>query len=276
MARLPREMTEEEFKLLLHDRFDVPGFISRQWFSFSVAELDWIQQNKAQVVTFFDDGYPAHLRLLEDPPQILTWWGELNHNFSDSLSVVGSRHAAKGTMLWMEQHLDRFFSQVPVVCVSGGARGVDQKAHLLAIRNKRPTICVLPSGLNHIYPSGLNQWKSLILDGGGAIVSPFSPFDHMQKRFFIERNRYIAGWSKLTFVLEAKRRSGTMLTARWAQQFGRDLAVLPSAPTDCGMGGLDLIVDGAYPIRDQYDLLQAYQLARIKSWPICAANGLLQ
>ena len=114
----------------------------------------------------------------------------------------------------------------------------------------------------------LGDWKSLILESGGAIVSPFSPFSEMEKRFFVERNRYIACWSKITFVLEAKRRSGTMLTAKWAKYLERDIAVLPCAPNNCGLGGLDLIVDdGGIPIRDYQDILAAFDRARIKTLP---------
>lgn len=244
------------------------------WFEACAREYQWLREHECNISTYFHADFPAYLRHLTEPPMILCWWGDISRPQDEFISVVGSRNPSRDTLAWMEQQLDSFLRKSNATTVSGGARGIDQKAHMISLRSGLPTICLVPAGLSHLYPTMLRDWKPLILETGGAIVSPFSPFSEMEKRFFVERNRYIACWSKITFVLEAKRRSGTMLTARWARQLDRDIAVLPCAPNNCGLGGLDLIVDeGGIPIRDHRDLGAAFDRARIKSLPAFEGDG---
>lgn len=268
LSRIPAELTSSEYQSVLEAHFLIPKSIGAMWFECCVREFQWLVENGCGMSTYFDVGFPSFLRHLEEPPMILCWWGDILKPQDEFISVVGSRNPSRDTLAWMEQHLDIFLRRSGATTVSGGARGIDQKAHMLSLRSGLPTICLVPAGLSRLYPTMLSDWKTLILESGGAIVSPFSPFSEMEKRFFVERNRYIACWSKITFVLEAKRRSGTMMTARWAKHLDRDIAVLPCAPNNCGLGGLDLIVDdGGIPIRDYQDILAAFNRARIKSLP---------
>jgi DNA processing protein len=257
----PDDLTIADFESLMTEQFALPKHMSRRWFEASHKEWGWIQQNSLKYSSIFDEDFPVALINFENAPTILTYWGQLTGAHSPCISIVGTRHPSRYTIEWMESELDSFFkAKKGVVAISGGAHGVDQKAHYLAIRNNRATICLLPSGLAQIYPRDLINVKSEIIQTGGAIVSTLSPFAHMEKRFFLERNRYIANWSPMTFVVEAKRRSGTMITARWVQMLERQLAVLPCSPLVPGLGGLDLLIDGgALGIRDCYDLSQAYE-----------------
>lgn len=268
LSRVPGELSSAEYQAVLEAHFLIPKIIGAMWFETCAKEFEWLSDRQCRISTYFDFDFPAYLRHLKEPPMILSWWGEVMRPQDEFISVVGSRNPSRDTLAWMEQHLDTFLRQSGATTVSGGARGIDQKAHMISLRSGLPTVCLVPAGLSKLYPSVLSDWKPLILESGGAIVSPFSPFSEMEKRFFVERNRYIACWSKITFVLEAKRRSGTMMTARWAQLLERDIAVLPCAPNNCGLGGLDLIVDGGgIPIRDYQDILEAFNLARVKSLP---------
>lgn len=273
IQNLPAELSLEEYQAFLMSNFLLPKVVTKVWFEASWRELEWLETNNALWCSFFDHEYPEYFRLIEAPPMILTWWGEIGQPHGEFISVVGSRRPSRDSLQWMDDYFDLFLRQTKSIVVSGGAHGVDQKAHLLALRNQRPTLVVIPSGLQNVYPTTLKNWQPLILEAGGAIVSALSPFSQMEKRYFIERNRFIAAWSKITFVVEAKRRSGTMLTARWSKKFERAIAVLPSSPNHAGMGGLDLIVDdGGLLIRDQYDLLQAFHSASVKSWPVFEVN----
>ncbi len=266
VSRLPDELDSRDYQSVLEAHFLIPKSIGSLWFETCAKEFRWLVEHECQVSTYFDQAFPDFLRPLEEPPMILSWWGQILRPQDEFISVVGSRNPSRDTLSWMEQHLDLFLRDSGATIVSGGARGIDQKAHLISLRSNAPTICLVPAGLSRLYPDMLSDWKPLILESGGAIVSPFSPLHEMEKRFFVERNRYIACWSKITFVLEAKRRSGTMMTARWAKHLGREIAVLPCAPNNCGLGGLDLIVDGdGTPIRDARDLLTAYNRARVMS-----------
>ncbi|MEK6556005.1 MAG: DNA-processing protein DprA [Bdellovibrionota bacterium] len=268
----PDSLNAIDFAEVMRQVFAVPTAMSKRWYDEAAKEWVWISNNHIKISTIFDSDFPMAFSHLDNAPTLITYWGELNTADAPCVSVVGTRHPSRYSIEWMESELDAFFKvKKDLVVVSGGAHGVDQKAHFLALRNGRATVCLLPSGLAQIYPRDLINVKSEMLSTGGAIVSSLSPFAEMQKRFFLERNRYIANWSPLTFVVEAKRRSGTMITARWVKMLDRELAVLPCSPLVPGLGGLDLIIDGgALVIRDRYDLNQAFERSLVS----CITRGL--
>lgn len=218
----------------------------------------------AQIIYPFHLAYPPAFLELEDPPLFLSCVGDLSVlAAADRIAVVGSRELSLRCERWMEHELTRFLRMNSnAVIISGGARGADQAAHLAAIRAKRPTIVFLPSGLNEIFPKDLISWRDPILRSGGLIISAYAPDDKIRNFRFEGRNRLIAALSQLVFVTEAGRRSGSIMTARLAVELGRDLCVLPSFPGELvGQGTLDLMVNGAEPIRDAEDLQMAISRA---------------
>jgi DNA processing protein len=146
--------------------------------------------------------------------------------------------------------------ELELMTISGGARGVDSIAHTISIRMGLPTIAILPSGMRNIYPSSLREIVNSIIDCGGAVISEFSSDQKMQKHFFQKRNRLIPAFALATLVVEARTRSGTMITAQESIEQSKPLFVLPSHPMDANSSGsLDLICDGATPVRDAKDLI---------------------
>jgi DNA processing protein len=132
---------------------------------------------------------------------------------------------------------------------------VDQKAHLLSLRTGRPTVVFIPAGLEKIYPTSLQEWIPEILSMGGALLSEYENRQPMQKHFFAQRNRLISALGKATLVIEARRHSGTLLTAKEAIEQSRPLWVLPGHPMDfhC-QGSLELLIEGATPVTSATDL----------------------
>jgi DNA processing protein len=175
---------------------------------------------------------------------------------SQRVSIVGSRELSSRCERWLEHHLSDFLRACPqAVIVSGGARGADQAAHLAAVRAGRPTIVFLPSGLNQIFPKDLERWVEPVIRAGGVFVSAYAPDDQTRNFRFEARNRLIACLGHFTFIAEASRRSGSIMTARLAHEIGRDTAALPSFPGEpAGQGCLDLLLNGTALIRDAEDL----------------------
>jgi len=174
--------------------------------------------------------------------------------------VVGSRKIHPSTCQWMDHFLSIFLSKYPICLLSGGARGVDQKGHALAIRSQTPTICFLPCGLSNIYPASLKEWRRPILQTGGAFLSPFPPEYQIQKSFFRYRNSIMARMSHLVFILQAEERSGSMITAKKAAHLGVTLCTLPGPVMNpLFSGNLKLINEGIFMIRDGQDLETLYQ-----------------
>lgn len=198
--------------------------------------------------------YPENCYAMEDPPWVLSYIGTPCWRLP-SLAVVGSREPSSESTQWMEKELLSLCSSERPVIVSGGARGVDQKAHALALRNFLPTIIVLPSGLGQIYPSTLESWVESVVSSGGCLVSEYSLNQRMHKHLFHHRNRLIAALGDGTLLVEARRRSGTLITARHAVQLGRPVWVVPGHPLDPHfLGSLDLLSEGAQLVRDAEDL----------------------
>ena len=221
---------------------------------FSDQEREWCERTKVNITFPGAADYPRAFEKMAIRPHFLTYWGQPVWNEQFCISIVGSRNPSSQSLRWMEQELPKVFDGQSVVVVSGGARGIDMKAHQLALLCRRPTIVFVPAGLMQVYPASLTEWIEPIVEAGGAVISQFGPNSQMRRDFFHARNRLIAGISELTFVVECKRRSGTLKTANFARELSKTLAVLPTFPYDPGLGGLDLICDGAFPIRDARDL----------------------
>jgi DNA processing protein len=220
---------------------------------FKENDFEWALKNGAQIATPHHPDYPRVFQALDCRPQHLVFWGSPIWNSSIGLAVVGSRNPSSGALKWMEEVLPHALSSNAVL-VSGAARGVDQQAHRISLRNNRPTIAFVPSGLAAIYPKEFSRWVRPIVDSGGAVVSVFHPYATVHKFHFAIRNRLIAAISNCTLVVEAKRKSGTSMTARLAMELGKSVCVMPTAAHDGFLGSLDLIYDGATMIRDGMDL----------------------
>lgn len=206
--------------------------------------------------------YPSSWVGLSRRPAIFSYLGEPSWRDVPMIAVVGSRTPATDTLHWMQRDLGAFLKRHKVGVVSGGARGVDQWAHRLALDCGQPTVCILPSGLRNPYPYGRESLWREILAGGGCILSTCGLQEPMRKSFFHIRNRWIAGMAPVCFVAEANRRSGSWLTATLAFAENKEVCTLPVFPTATqGLGNLDLIYNGAVMLRDQYDLTTLWHRA---------------
>ncbi|MCB0411387.1 MAG: DNA-protecting protein DprA [Bdellovibrionales bacterium] len=198
--------------------------------------------------------YPKGLLSLENPPMFLFFHGDLGCLNRRSVAIVGARETFRETQVWIEKELQEGLRQQELTVVSGGARGIDQAAHFMALRMNLPTCVVLPSALDRPYPELWIQWKDEVLARGGLILSEYPANTEMRKYHFLRRNELLAAITAGCFVVQASRRSGTLLTARWVQQLGRSLSALCHFPHSKTMGSLDLISEGATLIRDGRDL----------------------
>lgn len=210
--------------------------------------------------------YPKNFFQAEPLPLIIYYRGQLPATKQKRLAVVGSREIQAELGDWLEIELGQYLSRQRSVVISGGARGVDQIGHRVALRHNVPTVVFLPSGLENIYPRDFASWVSYIMESGGCLMSEFPPDVPMRRYHFAKRNRLIAAFADLVLIAQAARASGTMMTAKHALQMGRSLCVVPQAPfLPEALGGIDLIADGAMVVRDWRDLL----LAMDTSGPNC-------
>lgn len=188
--------------------------------------------------------------------------GELPSNDYKLLCVVGSR-ATTPYGRRMCQSLISGLSRYPVAIVSGMALGIDTEAHTTALDVGLPTVAVLPSSCDDesLYPRANKALAQRILARGGALLSenvaPFKAMTHS----FAQRNRVMAGISHATLIIEAGEKSGTLITARLALDYNREILAVPhELGRETGAGVNRLIREGATLVRSSEDILQALGL----------------
>ncbi len=172
------------------------------------------------------------------------------------LCVVGSRRPSPESLEWMESELKSFLKAVhhEAVLISGGAVGVDQRAHAVAMRASCPTAVFLPSGLNNIYPPSLNSWVSGIVERGGVVLSEFGLDTPVRRWNFHKRNHSMAAMAACTLMVEGRLRSGSMITARAALNMGKNVGCLPQGPMSQAQGFSEIMRLGGELITTRLDM----------------------
>lgn len=189
-------------------------------------ELAILRKMGVTPVTIKDEGYPVLLKNTPDPPLVLYRKGPLDIS-SDTIAIVGSRRATFAGLNLAEK-IAGTLSSLGITVVSGFARGIDTASHKGAIKEKGKTIAVLGCGMDICYPA---ENKRLFEDIGnsGVIVTEYGLGEKPLGFHFPERNRIIAGLSRGVLVVEATQRSGSLITARLAIEYGRDVMSVPGS-----------------------------------------------
>lgn len=203
--------------------------------------------------------YFPDLKEIPNPPKNLNMLGTLE-NTKDKvfLTVVGSRKYSDYGK-WACEHLINGLQGYPIVIVSGLAMGIDSIAHRAALDNGLTTIAFPGSGLdeNSIYPRQNYYLAEDIVRSGGALLSEYPNDAKARRHFFPERNRLEAGISKMTLVIEAQKASGTLITARLAQEYNKIVGTVPAnINSENSTGSNWLISMGATPITSTEDILK--------------------
>ena len=218
-----------------------------------------------QVVPYHDPLYPSPLAPYDDSPALLFTRGNLAPEDKYSIAIVGSRRATR----YGRDQAYRFaqvFAERGLIVISGGAAGIDTAAHQGSLALGRRTIAVTACGLDVIYPSENKKLFEEIVERGGAVLSEFPLGTTPEPWRFPTRNRIIAGMSRVTVVIETPEKSGALITARQAAEYGKDVWVVPG-PVDTGRskGGHQLVQDGAYLADSPEDILQSLGLENTPS-----------
>lgn len=178
-------------------------------------------------IKFKDKRFPPQLQEVNKPPSQLFYKGNLGCLDGILLAFVGTRRATAYGKYCAEKLIEEL-SLCNVVIVSGLANGIDTICHKAALKNGLKTIAVFGTPLDTIFPMENEKMVEEILRNGGLILSEYATGTLMQKYFFPERNRIVAGLSLATVIVEAPEKSGALLTARMALNAGRDVYAVPA------------------------------------------------
>jgi len=212
--------------------------------------------NDITVITLFDKEYPNYLKEIYQPPWALFVKGDVSLlEKHPKLAVVGSRKVTQYGKNAIRVIFPKLIEQ-GVIIVSGLAIGVDSLAHEYAMKNGGRTIAVIAGGLFHIYPKeNLNMAAEMMKTQ--LVISEYPPDTKPLRWQFPARNRIISGLSCGTFIIEAKEKSGSLITANFAVNEGREVFSLPGSifnPNSTGANGL--IQQGAKLVTKAEDILE--------------------
>lgn len=210
-----------------------------------------------------EEEFPKPLLEIPQPPKQLFRRGELPPEDYVYLAVVGSRNFTSYGKEICEK-LIAGLKGYPIVIVSGLALGIDTIAHRAALKNGLITLSMPGSGLDNtaLYPRSNIKLAQEIVDAGGCLLSEMLPDEKSLLYSFPQRNRLMAGLSKAVLIIEAQEKSGTLITARMALDYNRDVLVVPgSAFSPNSKGTNNLIRQGATPVTNSDELLDALGFA---------------
>lgn len=204
------------------------------------------------LVALGEPDYPARLRMIDDAPPLLGVRGQLIAMAANMIAVVGSRNASAAGVKFAER-IARELGEAGFVVVSGLARGIDAAAHRASLGSG--TVAVLAGGHDHIYPAEHVPLLEQILPSGAAVTEMPLGWEP-RGRDFPRRNRLISGLSIAVIIVEAARRSGSLITARMAAEQGREVFAVPGSPLDPRAEGTNgLLKQGAALVTEAADVL---------------------
>ena len=248
LAEVLGENLTEKF-LKFKERFDIEK------------EFEKLEKKGIKVVAKFEEDYPKSILNIPDPPICLYVKGDYDSfGFEKEFffAVVGTR---KPTSYGRNTAFNFAFSlaKAGACIVSGMAMGIDSEAHKGALEAGGKTIAVLGCGVDIVYPAVNRGLYNKIIESGGLVISEFPPGTLVQKGLFIARNRIISGLSKGVLVVEGGETSGSLITARYAAEQGKDVFAIPGRITDKMAKAPNLLIkQGAFLVESVEEIIEQY------------------
>jgi DNA processing protein len=218
-------------------------------------ELSLLGKVGGRIMTLKDDDYPNRLKNIYDPPPLLYVRGALRSEDALAIAIVGSRKTSPYGR-WITEKIGQDLARHGVTVVSGMARGIDSVAHMGALQGGGRTIAVLGCGVDVIYPSENRNLFNQIIEHG-AVLSEFPMGSPPEGGHFPRRNRIISGLSIGVVIVQAGSESGSLITANYALEQGREVFAIPGNIGAQGSRGTNrLIKEGAKLVESSEDILE--------------------
>jgi DNA processing protein len=187
--------------------------------------LEEASRKNIQVLTYAGENFPGRLKSIDDAPMILFAKGAVDFNPARMIGIVGTRNATEYGRTITKKIIEELLPYRPTI-VSGLAYGIDIEAHRAALQHDLPTIGILGSPIDKIYPA-IHKSTADHMMGSGGIVSEFRPGSEMVPGNFPQRNRIIAGLSDALIVVEAAKKGGALITAEIAYSYNKEIFAVP-------------------------------------------------
>ena len=218
--------------------------------------ISYMRKNNINLISIYDKEYPEILKKIYDPPISLYIKGNYNILNQQSLAIIGCRECSEYGIK-VAKHFSYQLAKKGINIISGLAKGIDSYSHIGCLGANGKTIAVVGNGLDSIYPRENIELAKKIIENGGAIISEYPLGTKPEKMNFPARNRIISGMSKGVLVIEAKEKSGTLLTVDYALEQGREVFVIPgNINSVCSFGTNDLIKQGGRLVTRYEEILE--------------------
>lgn len=231
--------------------------IKREFVSDPEKELNKVRSMGGRIITYMDEEYPELLRKIDYPPALLYAMGNKIPADQFFISIVGSRSPSQYGLRTAQDFSYRL-ARVGMGIVSGMARGIDSASHKGALKAGGYTVAVLGTGIDVVYPKENKKLYQQIMEYG-TLLTEFPLGTSPEAKNFPIRNRIISGMSKGTLVVEAARKSGSLITASFALNQGREVFAIPGSVESLRSKGTHfLIKQGAKLVEDVYDIMEKF------------------
>lgn len=231
---------DEVFRARTQELCEVEGIAGRTAEAFSSTDqprreadtiLQHAERHNIQVLCTLDEGYPSRMQAHTGAAPILYYYGEADLSNPRTTAIVGTREMSANGARQVDRILDPLTDFSPLI-VSGLAYGVDIHAHRRCLQVGLPTLAVMGSGFDRIYPQAHGKTATRMAENGGGVLTAYPYWVKPEKDHFPARNRLVAMQSDLTLVVESAARGGSMITARMAHELGRKVGACPGRGGD--------------------------------------------
>lgn len=229
-------------------------------------ELSFCAKHNIQIVTILDQDYPFLLKQNPDAPLVLFVKGTMALNSSCNLAVIGTRKPSKQSVHWLNECF-KGFGNLPLHIVSGLAHGTDALAHKHALDLGLPTTAVLAHGFDTLYPAANKTLARTIVETkDSCLVTEFPSGVIADKVNFPRRNRIVAGICKGTLVVESQVTGGSMITAKYAFDYSREVMAVPQTANHSMQNGCNALIkrDVAALVENSEDVLKIIGVSKDK------------
>lgn len=220
--------------------------------------IKYMERYDIKLITIQDESYPSKLKNIYDSPQILYLKGNSKILNDRAIAIVGSRECTQYGKT-VAENISYELANKNINIISGMAKGIDSYAHRGCLKANGKTIAVLGSGLDRIYPKENLMLYDEIIQKGGAVISEYVIGAEAEKMNFPARNRIISGLSDGVIIVEAKNRSGALITVDFALEQGKNIFAIPgNILSKTSKGTNELIKQGAKCVTNVEDILEEY------------------
>ena len=201
---------------------------------------------------FYESEYPQALKKIINPPPVILAKGNLDILQKEVIAVSGARNCSQASAAFIKK-IAEYCNKFDYPIISGLALGIDTAAHYGSLSSG--TIAVIPGGFTSIFPSENQKLYEQILENNGAVLTATAIDTHITKKSFNPRNSIIAAYGKILILADAANRSGSLITAKYALDYGKEIFVVPGHPADPrSEGGNRIIQNGGNLLQTESDL----------------------